>query len=207
MLTAILLAAMTESAALPDSAPVAPRPLERRLELQLDPGAVVWSGSLLTKLELRGATRELRLEPGGVVVSRVEMTDRLGRVELAWGTGSEGELRIEARRAVEPGTAWLDVAFDGEWRAAPPGVARDSARARARLERGEGVAFPAWPGRPATPWTLLVHAPRACEVRASAPRVERTEARGWRAWTFRTRGAVPGDSLRVSVRRAPRPAR
>lgn len=202
MLTAILLAAMTESAALPDSAPVAPRPLERRLELQLDPGAAVWSGSLLTKLELRGATRELRLEPGGVVVSRVEMADRLGRVELTWGTGSEGELRIEARRALEPGTAWLDVAFDGEWRAAPPGVARDSAHARARLERGEGVAFPAWPGRPATPWTLLVHAPRAFEARASAPRVERSEHRGWRAWTFRTRGAVPGDSLRVTVRRA-----
>jgi len=203
MLAPLLIAAALQNAAPAESARVAPRPLERRLELQLDPGARGWSGTLLTKLELGGATRELRLEPGGLVVSRVEMTDRLGRVELAWGTGPEGELRIETRRAAGPGTAWLDVAFEGEWRDAPPGVARDSARSRARLERGEGVAFPAWPGRPATPWTLLVHAPRAFEARASAPRVERSEHRGWRAWTFRTRGAVPGDSLRVSVRRTP----
>ena len=207
MLTLLLLAAIVESAqAAPDSAP-ALRPVEQRLELQLGPAARAWSGSLVSTLEVRATTRRARLRLDGPVVSRVEMTDREGRVELAWGMDGDGLLLVETNRPVAPGRARLTVAFDGEWLAASPGVARDSAHARAWLERAEGIVFPAWPEHPATPWTLLVESPRGYAVRASGRNTEVTEAHGWKAWTFRTRRAVPGDSLRVTVRRSPRRAR
>lgn len=204
MLSLLLLAAIAESAPIAENSAAAPRPLEQRLELQLDPGARAWSGSLLTTLEVRAATRRVRFRLEGPVVSRVEMADRDGRVKLAWGLDAEGMLLVETNRPLVPGTARLDVAFDGEWRAAAPGLARDSSRTRVTLEQGSAIAFPAWPETIATPWTVRVHAPRACVVRASGRRTGLTESRGWRTWTFRTGRAVPGDSLRAVVRRARR---
>lgn len=207
MLSLLVLAAIVENAPIaPDSA-AALRPVEQRLELQIDPAARGWSGSLVSTLEVRVATRRARLRLEGPVVSRVELTDREGRVELAWGLDGEGRLLVETNRPVAPGRARLTVAFDGEWRDAAPGIARDSAHARAWLERAEGIVFPAWPEHPATPWTLLVESPRGYAVRANGRNTEVTEAHGWKAWTFRTRGAVRGDSLRVTVRRAARRAR
>ncbi len=207
MLTPLLFAAIVESApvaSIPDSAL---RPVEQRLELQLDPAARAWSGSLVSTLEVREPTRRTRLRLDGPVVSRVELTDREGRVELAWGMDGEGMLLVETNRPIAPGRARLTVAFDGEWRAAAPGIARDSAHVRAWLEHAEGIVFPAWPEHPATLWTLLVESPRGFAVRASGRNTEVTEAHGWKAWTFRTSRAVPGDSLRVTVRRAARRAR
>lgn len=203
MLPLLALLAITESPLLADSARVSPWPVEQRLELDLNPATPAWSGTLLAKLDVPAPARRIRLQLHGPVVSRVEMTDAEGRVELAWGADTAGALLIETNRPLAPGTAWLDVGFGGPWSMASPGVARDSAASRAWLERGEGVAFPAWPGGPATRWTLLVHAPSGFEARASGRLAERSEARGWRSWTFRTSRPVRGDALRVSVRRAP----
>lgn len=202
MLSLLLLVAIADADTTRGGAAAAPRPVEQRLELELDPGARAWSGSLLATLEVAGAGRRFRLRLAGPVVSRVEMTDGRGRVDLSWGREAGGLLLVETARALVPGRASLNVAFDGEWAAAAPGVCRDSARARAWLERGEGLAFPAWPGSAAaTRWTLLVHAPRAFEVRATGSRAGIDATRGWRTWTFRTARALVGDSLRVTVRR------
>lgn len=207
MLTPLLVAAMLATTTAADTAQVAPRPLQQRLELELDPAAPGWSGSLLTTLEVRAATRRLRLRFDASRVSRVELSDVQGRVELAWGADGTGALLVEAARAIAPGRAFLDVAFDGAW-AADSGVARDSAGATARLERGAVRAFPGWPGPVVTPWTLLVHAPERYEVRASGRRTGIDEAPGWRTWNFRVSRALPGDSLRVALRPAPgRPRR
>lgn len=207
MLPLLLVAALVPIAPVQADSAASVRPIEQRLELQLDPAARAWSGSLLAKLDARGAARRVRLRLAGPVVSAVELSDREGRVEVVWGLDRDGLLLVEAARALAPGGAWLNVAFGGEWAAAAPGLARDSARTRAWLERGAAAAVPEWPGSPATRWTLLVHAPRACEVRASGRRASVTENRGWKAWTFRTPGVLPADSLRVAVRRAARRAR
>jgi len=205
MLAALLLAAIANVMAVPnvpDSGKVSPRPVEQRLELELNPAARIWSGSLLATLEFHGTSRRIDLRLAGPTVSRVEITDGLGRVDLSWGVAGDSVLTVETGRAIQPGRASLSVGFDGEWRAATPGIARDSAHTRARLARGSGIAFPAWPDSAApTRWTLMVHAPRDYEVRASGRRTGIDEAPGWRTWTFRTAEPVPADSLRVSVRR------
>lgn len=207
MLPLLLLAAISANAPVQTDTAAAVRPVEQRLELQLDPSARAWSGSLLAKLDARGPARRMRLRLAGPVVSRVELTDRAGPVELAWGLDRDGLLLVEAARTLAPGEAWLNVAFDGDWSASAPGVSRDSARTKAWLERGAAVAVPEWPDAAPTRWSLLVHAPRAFEVRALGRPVEVTEDRGWKAWTFRPAGALPADSLRVTVRRAPRRTR
>lgn len=207
MLPLLLIAALLQSPPTADTAGLPPRPIERRLELDLDPAAPAWSGTLLAKLEVREPASRIRLRLDGPEVSRVTMTDSLGRVELAWGADRSGALLIETRRTLAPGVAWLDVAFGGAWNARGRGVSRDSARTRAWLERGEGVAFPAWPGAPGSRWTLLVHAPHGFAARASGRLAERSEAGGWRTWTYRTAEATSGDSLRVLVRRMRRAGR
>lgn len=207
MLPLLLLATMANAVAAPSPGEVSLRPVEQRLELELDPGALTWSGSLLASVQVDGTGRRFALRLSGPAVSRVEMTDERGHVELAWGLDERGRLLVEAARPFAPGPASLNVAFHGEWRTSGPGVARDSARTLAWLERGAGAAFPDWPQPSATRWQLLVHAPRGFEVRASGRRTGIDGARGWRTWNFRTARAAPGDSLRVTVRRAAGPAR
>lgn len=191
-----------------DSAKVAARPVDQQLELELNPAARTWSGSLLAKLELHGTSRRIELRLSGPVVSRVEMTDGAGRVDLDWGVVRDSVLAIEARRDLVPGRASLNVAFDGAWRDAARGgpsdttraVVRDVALLRARMRAGAGAVFPAWPaGTAPTRWTLMVHAPAGYDVRASARRTGTDETGVWRTWTFRTSGPVDADSLRVTV--------
>jgi hypothetical protein len=203
MLALLLAASMTNASPLADSGPLSLRPIEQRLELELNPARRMWSGSLLATMAVEGTGRRFELRLEGPTVSRVEMTDRGGRLELTWGMRGDSLLLIEASRPILNGRASLNVAFDDEWAAAGRGVSRDSTRGLARLALGERIAFPAWPGPPvATRWTLLVHAPARCEVRASGRRTGIDEAPGWRTWTFRTAHAIRGDSLHVTVRRA-----
>lgn len=213
MLAPLFVAAVAILAAGTDAAtrPKVAVPVAQRLELELDPGSRTWSGSLLATLRVAGGGRTLELCLRGPVPSRVEMTDARGRVPLAWGVRGDSALVIEADRDLAAGRGALSVAYDAPWRDAPPGAAgesepgllRDAAHRRARLRGGAGTVFPAWPpGTPATPWTLMVHAPRAYEVRASGRRTGVDATRGWRTWSFRVARALGADSLHVSVRRA-----
>ncbi len=206
MLTLLIpiLAALSAPTTATEASRVALVPVEQRLELQIDPAAPAWSGSLLAKLDVQGTTRRFELRLGRASVSRVELSDSTGRVRLSWGVRPDGRLLVETARAPRPGTAWLNVAFEGSW-SPPPGIGRDSLRAIARLAGGAGLDLPEWPGRPATPWTLFVHAPAACEVRASGRRTGIDENPPWRTWNFRVARPLPADSLRVTVRpRSPR---
>ncbi len=218
MLAPLLVAAVAILTARVDAAgppKVATRPVDQRLELELDPGSRTWSGSLLATLRVAAGTRTFELRLAGPVPSRVELTDATGRVPITWGTRGDTALAIEASRPLAAGRGALSVAFDGAWRdvtqGAPRetgrGLHRDAGHSGAHLRAGAGSVFPAWPaGTAATPWTLLVHAPRTHEVRASGRRTGVDATRDWRTWTFRVARPVPADSLRVSVRRmgAPR---
>lgn len=208
MLFVLLLATAMAHSTPADTSRVAVLPLEQTLELDLDPLATSWSGSLVTKLAFQGTTRELRLRLGRSVVSRIQLADARGSVPCAWGLTPEGELRIEASTPVQPGPGWLNVSFVGAWSERAPGMTRDPARALARLAGGAGLDYPAWPETPPTRWSLLVHAPARYEVRASGRRTEVDDGPVWRAWSFRTAHALAADSLRVTVRpAAPRAGR
>jgi len=211
MLTPLLLATalnVLTAADGPDTARVASRLVDQRLELELNPAARTWSGSLLATLELAGVGRRIELRLAGPIVSRVELTDATGRVELTWGAVRDSFLVVEAGRDLAPGPASLNIAFDGGWRDplrdAPKdtlgAVVRDVSQLRIRMHAGAGGVFPAWPsGTPATRWTLMVHAPSGYDVSANAHRTGLDQVKDWRTWTFRTRAPVEADSLRVSV--------
>lgn len=216
MLAPLFVAAVAMVAGSVDAAPapkVAVQPVEQRLELELDPASRTWSGSLLATLRIADGERTFSLRLRGPVPSRVELTDGRGRVPVSWGVRGDSTLAIEASRPLAAGRGALSVAFDAPWRDAPaaagergPGLLRDPAHRRARLRGGAGTVFPAWPpGTPATRWSLMVHAPRAYEVRASGRRTGVDDTRGWRTWTFRVARTLDADSLRVSVRRAGAP--
>jgi hypothetical protein len=201
----VALASATAAPAMANSSAMALRPVEQRLELELNPAARTWSGSLFATLEVRDARRQFDLRLAGPTVSRVEMTDGLGRVGLRFGVLGDSVLTVETDRDLATGRASLSVGFDGDWRVAGPGVVRNTARKLVWLERGAGIAFPAWPiGTPETRWTLMVHAPKRYEVRASGRRTGVDAAPGWRTWIYRTSGPVNAESLRVIVRRPAR---
>lgn len=201
MLTPLLLAAaLVPPSTEADSSRVAPRVVERRLELDLDPSALNWSGNLVATFEVRGTTRRIRLRFDASRVSRVGLADARGEVSAGWGTDAGGLFMVEADRDLAPGQARLEVAFGGRFSTAAPGLVRDTAATRATLVRGEGAAFPAFPEPLATPWTIVVNAPAGCDVRATGRLLRRETWRGWDTWRFWQGRATAGDSLRVDVR-------
>ena len=110
MLTPLLLAAaLVPPSTEADSSRVAPRVVERRLELDLDPSALNWSGNLVATFEVRGTTRRIRLRFDASRVSRVGLADARGEVSAGWGTDAGGLFMVEADRDLAPGQARLEV--------------------------------------------------------------------------------------------------
>ena len=190
----------------PDLAHIARQltPIEQRLELELDPLAARWNGSLTTQVSIHQSLRYLVLSLTGPVPSRVELTDVHGKVELLWAVRDD-RLLIETRRPVRPGRAFLFVAFDGEWSANGRGLQREGTGAQAHLlahlgGREAARVFPCWPGDPATRWTLRVHAPQGWTVRADRTRAAVHDDEGrWRTTTLRTRSAVRASALTLEL--------
>ena len=206
---AILLAASTVIGAPSAFAGIdALAPVEQTLELSIDPRHAPWQGTFGASLAVRHPTRDVLLRFAGPTITRVEMRDAEGRVDLVWGMRGADSLRIETRRPLRPGRAELAVSFEGVTDGDLPGLARDETTHRVRLADGAGRVFPAWPGRqPATPWTLILHVPRGNTVRSILARVSLVPWRGWITLTARSRSTLGADQLRFQVEPVPVRAR
>jgi hypothetical protein len=123
-----------------------------------------------------------------------------GSVPLVFGWRGRDTLLIETAEPLAPGPAAINVSYTGDWRAAAPGIARPDDR-HASLERGAGIAIPAWSaGTPDTPWRVTVHTPATMEAVSGLPRATRSLQRDKAAWEFVAATATNADSLRVEVR-------
>jgi hypothetical protein len=204
MLALVLAAAMRLSsvaATTPDTGAVGV--VVQTLQLELDPDADRWNGSLQARLVVMRPVRVLAWTLAGPVVSRVEISDTAGRVELLHGQREPGRLLVEARRPLARGPAALAIAFDGTVGPGPAGMVR-TGPGHVELARAAGAAFPAWPpGTSPSRWRVVVHAPEDCTVRCPLPPAGMTRQGAWRTWAFASRAPLPADSLRLEVRRAP----
>ncbi len=138
----------------------------------------------------------LRLD--GPVVSRVEMNQLTGAVPLQWAA-SHDSLGVVADTALVPGPAGINVGCLGAYGARGPGAYR-AGRAIV-LEGIAGRVAPAWPaGAPKATWSLDVHVPVGCTVRANLPAAGRSRQGAWRTYSFASRRPLDADALRIEVR-------
>ncbi len=183
-------------------------PLSQQLELEIDPLADRWNGSLRTELRVHQRLSRLSLALTGPLPSRVELSDPRGNVELIWAVRGDRVL-IETHRELRPGRAILAIAFDGEWGANGRGLQREGTgrqtRVVARLgpqQGGREVApvFPCWPGDPATRWRLLVHTPAGWQVRAGGCALEARETQGrWHTTALKSQAPLRASVLTLEV--------
>jgi len=179
-------------------------PLSQQLELEIEPLADRWNGSLKTELRVHQRLSRLSLALTGPLPSRVELSDALGNVELLWAVRGDRVL-IETRRELKPGRAILAIAFDGEWGANGRGLQRTgegrATRVRAMLGGSEAArVFPCWPGDPATRWQLLVHTPAHWQVQARGLLPAAHEVQGrWHTTALKSRTALRASALTLEV--------
>ncbi len=175
-------------------------PVEQTLELSLDPRRGEWHGTLGATLRVRREARDIVLCFAGPTVTRVEMTDDTGRVDLVWGARGADSLLIETRRPLRPGRAELAVSFEGNDAGGPAAFVRDGAATRIALVHGAGRVFPAWTGAPpATRWNLILHVPAGFVARSNLARSSVVPVKGWNTFTDRSRTALRADELRFRV--------
>lgn len=179
-------------------------PLSHQLELEIDPLAPRWNGSLRTELRVHQSLTRLSLALTGVLPSRVEVSDARGKVDALWAVRSD-RLVIEPRRALAPGRAVLAIEFDGEWGADGHGLQREGAgratRVIAHLGGGEAArVFPCWPDDPPTRWRLDIHTPAGWAVRAGGcvPVAHESQGRWWTS-VFKSRTAMRASALTLAV--------
>ena len=183
-------------------------PLSQQLELEIDPLADRWNGSLKTELRVHLRLSRLSLALAGPLPSRVEMSDPYGNVELLWAVRGDHVL-IETRRELKPGRAILAIAFDGEWGTNGRGLMREGTgrktRVTARLGSQQGGreaarVFPCWPGDPSTRWQLLVHTPAHWQVQARGLLPAAHEVQGrWHTTALKSRTALRASALTLEV--------
>lgn len=179
-------------------------PEAQQLELELDPFAAGWNGSLTSELRVHRTLSRFSLALTGPLPSRVALSDARGKVEVLWAV-RDHKVLIESRRPLKPGRAVLFLSFDGDWGAPGQGLRREGDGPRTRIVAHLGGhdaerVFPCWPGDPATRWLLLVHAPKDWHVRAGTATPESREVQGrWRTTTFRMRKPVRASTLTLEV--------
>lgn len=195
------LATATTPAAAPDTAlSIATRQV---FDLECDPRARTWSAEYLATLSSRAFTPRLECALDGATVSRVEVRDARGDVEVLWGMDDRGVLTVEPRRTIAPGEVAIALSYLGELRASGAGLVCDSARTRVTWNEPEGHVVPRWRSvRAASRWDLLVRAPGDWRVTASLPLVSNEPAESWRTWSFRSRRALRAGAIRWTLVRA-----
>ncbi len=202
---AAAISAATPSSLHPDTFAIVPRRMS--VDMVIDPAAAQWTGSTRGWLTVRRPLRVLVLRFGGPELSRVEMNQLPGAVPLQFSTPVHDSLVVVADRGLVPGPAGLNVACIGAWSSGGRGWVRRSPGTVA-LVRGGTCVIPEWPeGAPLPTWSLDVHVPAGCTVRANLPRTEITRQLGWRTWSFASKRPMPADSVWVEVRRPAAPRR
>jgi hypothetical protein len=179
-------------------------PTSQQLELEIDPLADRWNGSLRTELRVHQRLSRFSLALTGPLPSRVEMSDARGKVEVLWAVRGERVL-IETRRELKPGRAILAIAFDGEWGQNGRGLQRTgegrATRVIAQLGGSEAArVFPCWPGDPSTRWQLLVHTPAHWQVQARGLLPAAHEVQGrWHTTALKSKAALRASALTLEV--------
>ena len=174
-------------------------PRRMSLDLVIDPARDGWTGSTRGRLTVRRPLRSFVLRFTGPVLSTVEMNQLSGNVPLTAGTPRHDSLRVVTDRPLVPGPAGLNVAYVGAFADSGRGLVRRGPDA-VTLVRGAGTVIPAWPdGAPLPVWSIDVHVPAGCSVRANLLRTEITRQLGWRTWSFASPGRLHPDSLRIEV--------
>ena len=92
--------------------------------LELHPAADQYRGETEMFVTLSEPTRRIAIDCAGAEPTRVELLDRLGRVELTWGERPNGILLLEGARDIAAGPVRMRVAFASTWADSGEGLVR-----------------------------------------------------------------------------------
>lgn len=124
-------------------------PALQTVRLHLDPAKPDYDGRVEITLEVHAQTSSFRLHAKGLKIRDMELRDKGGKIPCQWTAGSDGLLRVRARRPLEPGFGELRVVFEGSYGKNGLGLYRSESEVKTYIATQfepayARTAFPCW---------------------------------------------------------------
>lgn len=180
-------------------------PVFQQIHLTLDADRADYSGSVRVELEVREPVEAVHLHSLGPEITRIELTDAGGAVEVEHAVDEYGYLSLATSRPLQPGSALLEIDFTNEFDTRASSLYRvvieDKAYAFTQFEAVDArEAFPCW-DEPAFkfPYQLTLTVPEAHLALSNTPIESESTSSGMRTVVFEKTPPLPSYLLALAT--------